>query len=119
MRRSKSLGQALKDPYPGFQAARPSLHDCFLLAARPSDCGYLCVEAPRARLLGWNLLAASAFAAAATRYNEEVAALMNPARWFSATRLGLRKNFNEELVGRVACERKYFLSAFLESDPWR
>jgi hypothetical protein len=88
--------QALEDPTPDF---RPLALLARLLPPRGETerLWDLCVELRARGFWGGYLPAVSAFAAAATRHDEEVAALMNPGRWFSATRLGLRKNFNESL----------------------
>jgi hypothetical protein len=92
--------QALKDPTLDF---RPLALLARLLPPRGETerLWDLCVDLRARGFWSGYLPAVSAFAAAAMRYNEEVAALMNPARWFSATRLGLRKNFNESLSAEL------------------
>ena len=92
--------QALEDSTPGF---RPLALLARLLPVRGETerLWDLCVDLRARGFWGGYLPAVSAFAAAATRHNQEVAALMNPARWFSATRLGLRKNFNESLSAEL------------------
>jgi hypothetical protein len=92
--------QALEDPAPDF---RPLALLARLLPVRGETerLWDLCVDLRARGFWSGYLPAVSAFAAAAMRYNEEVAALMSPARWFSATRLGLRKNFNESLSAEL------------------
>jgi hypothetical protein len=96
--------QALEDPTPDFRSlvllARllPSRGDTERLWG-------LCEDLRARGFWGGYLPAVSAFAAAVMRYDEEVAALLNPARWFSATRLDLRKNFNESLSAELLANR--------------
>jgi tetratricopeptide (TPR) repeat protein len=96
--------QALKDPTPDF---RPLALLARLLPSRGETerLWGLCVDLRARGFWGGYLPAVSTFAAAAMRYDEEVAALLNPARWFSTTRLGLRMNFNERLSGELLANR--------------
>lgn len=96
--------QALEDPTPDF---RPLVLLARLLPSRGDTerLWRLCAELRARGFWGGYLPAVSVFAAAAMQYNEEVAALLNPARWFSATRLGLRNNFNENLSAELFANR--------------
>jgi hypothetical protein len=92
--------QALKDPTAEF---RPLALLARLLPPRGETerLWDVCVELRARGFWGGYLPAVSTFAAAAMRYDEEVAALMNPERWFFATPLRLRKNFNESLSAEL------------------
>jgi tetratricopeptide (TPR) repeat protein len=96
--------QALEDPTPDF---RPLALLARLLPRRGETerLWELCADLRARGFWGGYLPAVSAFAAAAMRYDAEVAALMNPERWFSATRLALRKNFNESLSAELLANR--------------
>jgi Putative 2OG-Fe(II) oxygenase len=96
--------QALEDPTPDF---RPLVLLARLLPRRGETerLWDLCVDLRARGFWGGYLPAVSAFAAAAMRYDAEVAALMNPERWFTATRLALRKNFNESLSAELLANR--------------
>jgi hypothetical protein len=96
--------QALKDPTLDF---RPLALLARLLPPRgeAERLWNLCVDLRARGFWSGYLPAVSAFATAAMRYDAEVAALMNPERWFSATRLALRKNFNESLSAELLANR--------------
>jgi tetratricopeptide (TPR) repeat protein len=96
--------QALKDPTPDF---RPLSLLARLLPPRgeAERLWEMCVELRARGYWGGYLPAASAFAAAATRRKEEVAVLLNPARWFSAGRLDTRKDFNASLSAELLANK--------------
>jgi Putative 2OG-Fe(II) oxygenase len=96
--------RALEDPTPDF---RPLGLLARLLPPRGDTerLWSLCVELRARGFWGGYLPAVCTFAAAALRYDEEFAALWNPARWFSATQLGMRKNFNESLSAELLANR--------------
>jgi uncharacterized protein (TIGR02466 family) len=65
----------------------------------------ICVDLRTKGKWGGFLPAVMAYAAAALGYDDEVAALIDPARWFEATRLSVSEDFNRNLARELLAQQ--------------
>jgi tetratricopeptide (TPR) repeat protein len=96
--------QDLKDTSSDF-ASLPAVARALLGRGEAERLWALCVDLRARGAWGGWLPAVMAFAAAMTNCEDELAALVNPDRWFAATELDVREDFNERLAAELLAHK--------------